>query len=577
MRMKHKLSRKIIAALGFVIFTIIIIYTIVFNFHYKKYEERILGEENIKTLHSLETSLNAILKNADDYSKMLIADSVVQTQMKSGDLLSNVSGQSNVIKKIYSIFQFSDHVESIWLIDEKGQKLTVGGSANFQMEDATSEYDELRKPYGKYEIRTSKSIDNKSISLVRSYNSLDSFVSLGVIGVDLSCDFLSGILEDVIDTGTEEIVVLDEKDRVLLQRGNISEEKQIQDIVDKLSAEQPEFLCKTTVHGREYMTAGVLAPYSGWKIIRYTRVQANRDVSEIVRFNIGLIAAIGLLILIGAAIISTMLTWPIQDMLRVMEETERGRFSRITSKPLLDEFQILFKGYNRMVEQIERLIQSTIDKQRRIRQVEMNEMQEQMKPHFLYNTLDSIQALAMMGESRKVCALVEALGKFYRKSVSGGREMLTLAEEFQMAKDYVDIMKIRFEDSFECNISLEESCGKYLLPKLTIQPLIENSFQHGIRGEERYGMIGLKAYAEQETLHIVVMDNGAGVPDEVIRDLHRSEEPQRGKSLGLRGTIERLRLLYGDDFIFTIRNKPCTEIHLKIRLSKLKEHMDGQA
>lgn len=79
MRMKHKLSRKIIAALGFVIFTIIIIYTIVFNFHYKKYEERILGEENIKTLHSLETSLNAILKNADDYSKMLIADSVVQS------------------------------------------------------------------------------------------------------------------------------------------------------------------------------------------------------------------------------------------------------------------------------------------------------------------------------------------------------------------------------------------------------------------------------------------------------------------------------------------------------------------
>ncbi len=574
--MKHKLSRKIIVALGLVIFTIIIIYTIVFNFHYNKYEEKILGEENIKVLHSLETSLNSILKNADDYSKMLIADNIVQSQMAGGDLLFSVSGQSNVIKKIYSIFQFSDYVESIWLIDGKGQKLTVGGSANFHMEDAGRGYDELRKPYGKYEIRTSKSMDDNSISLVRSYNSLDNFESLGVIGVDLRCECLNQILEDVIDPELEQIVVLDEKDEVLLVRGNISEESEGRYIAAELSEENTEYLHKTVIHGREYMAVGVLAPYSGWKIIRYTQVPPNRDVSEIVRFNIGLIAAIGILILIGAAAISTMLTRPIQDMVQVMEETEHGRFSRITSKPLLDEFQILFKGYNRMVEQIERLIQSTIDKQRRIRQVEMNEMQEQMKPHFLYNTLDSIQALAMMGESQKVCELVEALGKFYRKSVSGGREMLSLEEEFQIVKDYVDIMKIRFEDSFECEIQMEESCKKYLLPKLTIQPLIENSFQHGIRGEERYGIIALAAYVREENLHIVVRDNGAGVPDEVIRDLNRSEEPKRGKSLGLRGTIERLRLLYGENFIFTISNGAYTEIHLQIGLCKLKEQEDGQ-
>lgn len=123
---------------------------------------------------------------------------------------------------------------------------------------------------------------------------------------------------------------------------------------------------------------------------------------------------------------------------------------------------------------------------------------------------------------------------------------------------------------------MEESCKKYLLPKLTIQPLIENSFQHGIRGEERYGIIGLAAYAREENLHIVVRDNGAGVPDEVIRDLNRSEEPKRGKSLGLRGTIERLRLLYGENFIFTISNGAYTEIHLQIGLCKLKEQEDGQ-
>lgn len=119
--MKHKLSRKIIVALGLVIFTIIIIYTIVFNFHYNKYEEKILGEENIKVLHSLETSLNSILKNADDYSKMLIADNIVQSQMAGGDLLFSVSGQSNVIKKIYSIFQHHERTDGVFA-GESGQR-----------------------------------------------------------------------------------------------------------------------------------------------------------------------------------------------------------------------------------------------------------------------------------------------------------------------------------------------------------------------------------------------------------------------------------------------------------------------
>ena len=90
----------------------------------------------------------------------------------------------------------------------------------------------------------------------------------------------------------------------------------------------------------------------------------------------------------------------------------------------------------------ERLITSRVKE----REAELLLLQSQINPHFLYNTLDSIQALAMMGESKKVCDLVEALGGFYRKSVSGGRDMLTIEEEFQIAKDYADIMRIRFED-----------------------------------------------------------------------------------------------------------------------------------
>lgn len=572
--MKHKLSRKIIAALGLVIFTIICVYAMIFNMHYGKYEERIVGEENIKTLRSLETSIETIIKNSDDYSKMLVADSVIQKQMETGDLLSNVSGQSEVIKKIYSIFQFSDYVESIWLIDEKGQMLIVGGGANYSLEDDHVEYEELKKPYGAYEIEITYSKENGCISLVRSYNSLDDFMSLGVIGVDLKYQSLQKMLANVIDEEQEQIAILNDDNEIIMKCGTLTDDLDIITHAKRLSGNQREILQKITIRNKEYMLAGVHNGNHGWKIIRYSQAVKNENVSEIVKFNGALIFVIGILILCSAAFISSMLTRPIQTLMHAMKETEGGNFKRIVEKPMLDEFQVLFKGYNRMVEQIERLIQGTIDKQRRIRQVEMNEVQEQMKPHFLYNTLDSIQALAMMGESKKVCDLVEALGGFYRKSVSGGREMLTIEEEFQMAKDYADIMRIRFEDSFTFDILLDEACKHYMIPKLTIQPLVENSFQHGVRVKEQFGKIALSAIIEDEKLHIMIRDNGDGVPEDVIFELMENKEPKRGKSLGLRGTIERLRLMYEDGFNYEIKNASYAEIHLYIATDKLKEQTD---
>ena len=106
----YRLSIKIITSLGFIIFVIIFIYSIVFDRHYKKYEDKIIGEENIRTLHSLETSIDNVIKNANEYSKMMIADGMIQNQMRTGDLFDNYAKQSEVIRKIYSVIQFLSEV-----------------------------------------------------------------------------------------------------------------------------------------------------------------------------------------------------------------------------------------------------------------------------------------------------------------------------------------------------------------------------------------------------------------------------------------------------------------------------------
>ena len=181
-----------------------------------------------------------------------------------------------------------------------------------------------------------------------------------------------------------------------------------------------------------------------------------------------------------------------------------------------------------MTDEIKRLFQDTIEKQKRIRIVEMNEMQELMKPHFLYNTLEAV-------------------------------------------KDYADILKIRFGDSFKFDVRLDETCRNFKIPKLTIQPLVENSFQHGIRIQEKYGYIQVNVQRENDKIHISVIDNGQGIPDNIIKEMEEGKVPDEKRSLGLRGTVQRLKVIYEDAFSYEIHNEAMSEIHIYINCNVLGE------
>ena len=567
----NQLSVKIIILLAFSIFIICIFYAMMFSSYYGKYEDKIVGEESVSTLHSLDASIETIIGTANEYSKILIADDVIQGQMQKGDLFGDISGQSNVIHKIYAMLQFSNGVDAIWLIDGKNQKLTVGSNVNTSVVSEIEKYDKIADQGGQYSILCSRDGDKRHLSLVRTYTSLEDFKNLGLISVDISYEYFDKMISSVIDLEEETLFVLNDKNELLYQGGSLVQRGQIWKDISLFEGEQDDFIERKLINNRMYMITCVKSNVNKWKILRYTPLHKKKDCSDIVKYNVLLILCSGMLILFAAGIVSILLTRPIQKLLSCMAETEEGKFRRTDYEPILDEFKELFHGYNHMVDQIERLLKETVERQRRIRQVELNEIQEQMKPHFLYNTLDSIQALALMGKTDKVCEVVEALGDFYRKSVSGGREFLTLQEEFQMTGDYVNIMKIRFGESFAYETELMESCSQILIPKLTIQPLVENAFGHGIRAKDTYGEIVVSATMEEGRLHIMVADNGAGVPQQVIQELSGTEEPERRKSLGLRGTIERLRLVYEGCFSFEIVHEERTEIHLYIDKEGLKE------
>ena len=566
-----KLSLKISLTLGSIIFLSIFIYLIIYIHNSQKYENEVMGKENIAMLHSIDSSLTTVFENANNYSKLILADRVVQEQMKTGNIVSDFERQQLLISQIYSITQFSESIDMVWLTDQNEQQLTVGKSADFSIEKNSTEYDWIKKLNGKAKLLTKEQNGQNYSVLVRAFKDLNKFRTFGIIGVRIDNKKLRSLISKSSTSDDEKIIILNEDNEIICSVGNFYEFMKNSEIVRELEKSESEVIHRQRINGKNYYTSGIVNKEKGWKIIRYSPMIKTDGFSSVFRFNIILIMGLGFFIICISLTLARFLTVPVQALLEKMKSIEQGELEKIEEKAYLAEFRQLFHGYNKMTDEIKRLFQDTIEKQKRIRIVEMNEMQELMKPHFLYNTLEALEALILMDEKEKSAKLIRCLGQFYRKSVSGGREFLTVNEEIQIVKDYADILKIRFGNSFMFDVRLDETCRNFKIPKLTIQPLVENSFQHGIRIQEKYGYIQVNVQRENDKIHISVIDNGQGIPDNIIKEMEEGKVPDEKRSLGLRGTVQRLKVIYEDAFSYEIHNEAMSEIHIYINCNVLGE------
>jgi len=565
-----RLSFKISLFLGGFIFISIFIYLTVYLRQYQVYEEKLVGQETMATLHSIDVSLQTIIDNADNYSKMILSDETVQKQVEVGAIVSDFSRQQILTNRIYSMMQFSENIETVYLVDKDGESLAVGGNRHLTKE-VFEKYKDLKKAYGTAQLVVEKRGKENVLLLIRSLNNLSSFTSMGLIALQLNGDKLEKVLVKDVLSGKDQIAIVNVSGDLLFSKGKVQEEVGLKKTIRQVEKSQGELLEIKKREGKNYYLSGIKNHERGWKIIRYSFLSGEHDFVKLVQFNILLIVVLGIVILGVSVMAANTLIKPVQILLDSMGQAERGDLQEIGQKSSIREFQYLFIGYDRMVKEIKNLLKQAIEKQKRIRIVEMNELQELMKPHFLYNTLDTIEALILSGDEKNSIRLVEKLGNFYRKSVSGGKEFLSIKEEVQISIDYADILKIRFGESFKFDVRLQEDCMDYKIPKLTIQPLVENAFQHGIRAKEGYGYIQVNINSEEGYLHISVLDNGGGFSDELLEEILGKGVLQDKKSLGLRGTIQRLHLLYGESFFYDIRKKDMLEIHLYIRKDKARE------
>jgi two-component system sensor histidine kinase YesM len=273
----------------------------------------------------------------------------------------------------------------------------------------------------------------------------------------------------------------------------------------------------------------------------------------------------------GAFFVSSRITRRVSQLSMAMEEVQKGNLETNLTISGKDEISQLARHFNLMVDKIKGLMNEVIVTQKEKRQRELQVLQAQINPHFIYNTLDTIQWKALEYGAEDLGDLILALSSFFRISLSKGEEKITLRKELDHVRSYLEIQHYRYSDILKYELDIEEELMEAKLPKIIIQPLVENAIYHGIKPKLTGGTIRISARRIHEDLIIEVEDDGVGMDEEKLMDLDSrifSLKPQG--SYGLYNVSERIRLYYGSEYGIRIRSSigEGTSVTLRLPLEK---------
>lgn len=293
------------------------------------------------------------------------------------------------------------------------------------------------------------------------------------------------------------------------------------------------------------------------KDLQQARTQYQNFFVEMIRFSVVAFAAIFVLITALSYYIPLSITRPIRKLSEVTDQVAKGDLTVRSDVRSGAEVSVLSDSLNTMIDKIDELLEQVKKEQVRLRKAEFELLQSQINPHFLYNTLDAIVWLAEAGEQKKVVSMVGSLSDFFRTSLNQGKDIITIKEELQHSRSYLEIQQMRYQDILNYEIHVPEELHRYLIPKITIQPLVENALYHGIKNKRGLGRIVISGRKEEDFLILQIEDNGIGMRKErldQVKEGMNQKIPTEKDIYGLYNVNERIRLNFGEKYGLSIES-----------------------
>jgi two-component system sensor histidine kinase YesM len=312
------------------------------------------------------------------------------------------------------------------------------------------------------------------------------------------------------------------------------------------------------VAGKQSLIAFHTSKYTRFVTIGILPVKVLLESSNFIRF-ITLLACLlsSVVCLILAVLISRNISRPIYDLVESMKQVESGNLHARVNFQRRDELGLLGRSFNAMVGRIQDLVDNVVAKQRQLRNSEIKALQAQINPHFLYNTLDSIKWLAKLNHVPQISVIATQLGKLLRSSINDA-DLTTVEESIVTIQSYLAIQKIRYRDKFATVVEIEPNILHCRIPKLILQPIVENAIVHGFEGKKSQGCLSIRGWSEQSDLIFEVADNGVGMKPEWVAAINAGQNIQSASadahSIGIQNVNRRIQLYYGPEYRLTVQS-----------------------
>lgn len=384
----------------------------------------------------------------------------------------------------------------------------------------------------------------------------DDLPHTGILMADMRLEPLEDICRSVTLGDNGYLYILDDSGNIiyhpeqkLMSLELISEENILSE--DTQSEDQSMVLAQTIEGTNWKLTASVTSD----DVAKYSTAFISRVTWVVIALTAG--------VLLVALWLSMRIVQPLTDIQVSMQRIERNLDDNRMSLPEegFAEYASLAHSYNVMLRRIRGLMQETVDRQEQLRRMEIGALQEQINPHFLYNTLDSIVRVMETGRTPEAIEMVQALAKLFRLSINNGDYFLTVEQEMDYARNYLTIQQVRYKKRFKYELYMDENIKDLPCPKIILQPLIENSLKHGMSDMPGCTLI-VRARQEGYNIVLSVEDDGLGIPpeklkklQEMLRDDSNIMVKKSRYGIGLRNTNRRIKLLYGSDYGLTIESE----------------------
>ena len=317
--------------------------------------------------------------------------------------------------------------------------------------------------------------------------------------------------------------------------------------------------------------------YTGWKLVGVVPSENLWDnYGQLVLFFLFVVLFSVFLLVFVNLRLSEWITAPVKKLDRAVKELEAGGTEADFDVGGPGEVEHLSHSIRSMVSTMRHLMDDIIQQEEQKRRSELEVLQSQINPHFLYNTLDSVIWLTENGRTDDAVVMLTSLARFFRISLSRGSSIIPIRDELEHARHYLTIQKMRYKNKFSATITAEDGVESLYTIKLIVQPILENAIYHGMAYADGDGEISVRAFRDGEDVLIEVSDNGPGMPEEVVANLLNPNGPAaaagaKGSGIGFRNVHQRIRLTFGADYGLTILSEPDDGTTVRIRLPALDE------